>query len=160
MTYIVFHNQLAFQPVNREGLATGDPEVVTKGGAVPDYVAPFIVHALTAAGMVVDAGDRELPPVFDAPPALPNPEQPLGARGEPPLLTLSGDPLDHDADSSAVAGQLDGGNSYEVVTTKPKATESKAKWESYAVSVGIDRGEAESMTKPELVAAVEARESE
>lgn len=42
---------------------------------------------------------------------------------------------------------------------KPSTRDPKAAWEDYAVSVGMDRGEAESLTKAELISEVEGRES-
>ena len=45
---------------------------------------------------------------------------------------------------------------------KPKVTASKQAWEDYAASpaVGMDRAEAESMTRPKLIAEVNRREAE
>jgi hypothetical protein len=205
MTYVVFHNQLSFQPVDAQGVPTGPEEIVTKGGEVPEYVPPYIVSALTQAGMIVDAGDRDEDAIrrmvgFDyglrQGRALPNPEQPMGAGGEPPLFTLSGDPGDHGEpemttaeatgqpfltsdEGSVTRGEAperaepsdetpgtepaepqgDGGEPY-IASSKPGMRDPKAAWEQYAEQVGMDRGEAESMTKPELIAAVEAREQQ
>jgi hypothetical protein len=43
---------------------------------------------------------------------------------------------------------------------KPSSRDTKQAWEDYAESRGIPRGEAESMTKQELITAVESREAE
>src|SRR3982750_4877039 len=105
MAYIVFHNQLSFQPVRPQGVPTGPEEIVMKGGEVPEYVPPYIINALSNAGMIVDAGDRDAAAVramagaasgVREGGALQTPEQPVGAGGEPPLFSLSGDPADHE----------------------------------------------------------------
>src|SRR4051812_34758630 len=196
MTFIVFHNQLSFQPVDPEGVPTGPEEIVMKGGEVPAYVPPYIVNALSNAGMIVDAGDRDREQIsalvgatygVREGRALPNPEQPMGAGGEPPLFSLSGDPADHeypqvttaeaqgqpfltsDEGSTVVddgtgpvgeaGGEQSGGEPY-IVASKPSQRDSKAAWEDYAEQVGVDRAEAESMNKAELITAVEAREAQ
>lgn len=214
MTYVVFHNQLSFQPVDAQGVPTGPEEIVAKGQEIPPYVPPYILNALSNAGMIVDAGDRDEDAIramvgFDygvrQGRALPNPEQPMGADGSPPLFSLSGDPADHgmpevttaealgrpfltsdegarmresgevgDAGSdpqqqtgegTGMADQAeptgDGGQDGEpvIVSSKPGPRDSKAAWEDYAEQVGMDRGEAESMNKQELIAQVEAREA-
>jgi hypothetical protein len=193
MTYVVFHNQLSFQPVDRQGEPTGPEEIVMKGGEVPGYVPPFVISALSNAGMIVDAGDRDQDAIralvgadygVREGRALPNPEQPMGAGGEPPLFSLSGDPADHEYpqvttaeaqgrafltsdegatvvdDGSGVqaGGEQADGESEQAALAKPGPRDSKAAWEDYAEQVGVDRSEAESMNKAELISAVEARE--
>jgi hypothetical protein len=194
MTYVVFHNQLSFQPVDPQGVPTGPEEIVMKGGEIPGYVPPFIINALSNAGMIVDAGDRDQEQIrtmlgadygVRQGRALPNPEQPMGADGSPPLFSLSGDPADHeypevttaeaqgrafltsdegatvvDDGSGEQAEQGDGGQGEPAQLEKPGMRDSKAAWEDYAEQVGVDRSQAESMNKAELISAVEARESQ
>jgi hypothetical protein len=200
MAYVVFHNQLSFQPVDREGVPTGPEEVVMKGGEVPEYVPPFVVSALRNAGMIVDAGDRDRDAIraligadygIREGRALPNPEQPMGADGSPPLFSLSGDPADHeypqvttaeaqgqpfltsdegstvvDDGSGEQTGegqgetQSDGEQAEPAQLEKPGMRDSKAAWEDYAEQIGVDRSEAESMNKAELISTIESRESQ
>lgn len=149
MAYQVRTERMAFQPVDPDDptVPTGPEEIVERGGIVPDYVAPYIVSALLNSGVIVAVADRPDPtlvPVKDEPasPAL-NPEQP------PPPGTFPLTPSGSDDDAEADAP----------VTEKPSARDSKAAWESYAVGVGVPQAEAESMTKVELIAEVERRES-
>jgi hypothetical protein len=206
MAFIVFHNQLSFQPVDPQGVPTGPEEIVMKGGEVPEYVPPYIINALSNAGMIVDAGDRDAAAVramvgadfgVREGRALPNPEQPVGAGGEPPLFTLSGDPADHEYPQVTTAEAQgrpfltsdegstvrDSGSRLEGAEgeppgsapaepsgqdqpegqdepAKPSTRDPKAAWEDYAEARGMDRGEAESLTKQELITAVESREAE
>lgn len=149
MAYQVRTEKMAFQPVDPDDptVPTGPEEIVVRGGLVPDYVAPYIVSALFNSGVIVAVADRPDPtlvPVSEEPaaPAL-NPEQP------PPPGTFPLTP----------SGSDSGDESADPVTEKPSARDSKAAWESYAEHVGIDKAEAESMTKAELIAEVERRES-
>lgn len=146
MGYVVFMSQLAFQPVDDRGMAKGDPEIVKRGQPVPKYAQPFLINALVNSGMIVDAGDRnsEIRPVEEEPTSVPNPEVPPGPSG-PALVDLG-----------VGAGA---GDTVNPVASRPKETESKAKWEAYAVSVGIDQAAAESMSKQELQTEVARREA-
>jgi hypothetical protein len=51
--YVVYSNDLAFQPANPDGTAAGDEEIVKRGAPVPEYVAPYLINALVSAGMIV-----------------------------------------------------------------------------------------------------------
>lgn len=150
MGYVVYLNRLSFQPVDDKGLPTGDPETVERGGDVPSYVPPFVINALSNAGMIVDAGPRnaEIRPIEETPTALPSADQPPTPDGLPPLLDLGVEP-------SPESGA--GDTSSPVV--RPAESASKAKWEAYATSVGIDQAEAESLSKAELQTRVAEREA-
>lgn len=182
---IVWLNQLSFQRTDDQGLAVGEPEVVTKGNPVPDYVRPFIRNALANSGAIVAVADdltddqraRRAESVGEHPRALPNPEQPPTPDGLPPLLSFdatgsdlpttdSGDSVSADTHHSTVADFTpvgDAGNEGEPAGgpagPKPSVRDSKQAWEDYAVSVGVDRSDAESKTKAELIAEVEGREN-
>src|SRR5690349_12920161 len=101
MGYAVYMDRLSFQKVGPNGMADGDPEIVEKGGKVPDYVRPFEIHALRSAGMIVDMGDQgdrpEGPDVFEQPSALPNPEVPPTLAGNPILHSLDAGPEELEA---------------------------------------------------------------
>lgn len=144
MGYVVYMNQLAFQPVDDQGVPQGEEEIVRRGGDVPDYVRPFLINALANAGMIVDAGDRnvDIRPRDEEPTVVPNPDTPPGPSG--PALTDLG---------------TGAGETTERAATRPTERDGKAKWEAYAVSRGIDQAEAESMTKQELMTEVGRRES-
>lgn len=145
MGYVVYMSRLAFQPTDKNGIPTGGEEVVERGGDVPDYVAPFLINALASAGMIVDAGDRnaEIRPLDQEPRSLANPDSPPGPTG-PALVDLMGSGV---GDTASPVGE------------RPDGRASKAQWEAYAVSVGIDQADAESMTKQELQAEVARREA-
>lgn len=142
MAYQVRTERMAFQPVDPDDptVPIGPEEIVERGGLVPKYVAPYIVSALLNSGVIVAVADRPDPaliPVSQEPAApAQNPEQP------PPPGTF---PLTPSEETP--------------VTERPTARDSKATWESYAEHIGVDKGEAESMTKAELIAEVERRES-
>lgn len=129
---------------------------------------------------------RRFAPAPEAGRPLPNPEQPFTPDGLPPLFNLSGDPDAHgtgapaprlgdmtstDADNPVrPEDQLAGGPRAEdagsepapgvaSVAEKPSTRDPKQAWEDYAVATGVDRAEAESKTKAELIAEVEGREN-
>ena len=143
MGYVVYMRELAFTPVDEHGVPTGTEEIVKRGGAVPSYVPPFVINALANSGAIVDAGPAQLAPALVAPVALPSADAPPGPDGQPPLLDLGTGAGDTDTTPGA----------------RPKDGDSKAKWEDYAVSVGIDRAEAESLTKAKLQERVAEREA-
>ena len=183
---IVWLNQLSFQRTDDQGVAIGEAEIVTKGNPVPDYVRPFIRNALFNAGSIVpiaddltdDQRDRRLAEVAEHPRALPNPEQPPTPDGLPPLLSFdtpgsdlpttdSGDAVSADTGRPSTvadftpagdAGNEGGSSENALPGQKPGVRDSKQAWEDYAVSTGMDRAEAESKTKAELIAEVEGRE--
>lgn len=134
MQHQVYIAALAFQPVNEKGQPDGPEEIVKRGGMVPDYATTFLISALSNAGMIVPVGDRPDPrirPLAAEPAPTLNPENPPppeGVAGVP----VSGDPV--------------------TPVAKPKATDNKAAWEDYAASHGMDRGEAETATKGDLIA--------
>ena len=156
---IVYLNQLSFQPVDEHGVPNGDPEIVTRGNPVPDYVRPFIRNALINAGAVMQVADDvpedQLAHRFavpaEAPRALPNPEQPPAPDGLPPLLSLDAQNSGQPAASETIGE--------EGPPAKPSVRDSKQAWEDYAVATGMDRATAESKTKAELIAEVEGREN-
>lgn len=201
MGYAVYMSRLSFTKTDDQGIPTAEPEVVEKGGRVPDYVRPFEITSLRAAGMIVDMGDdreqRDDTPRFaELPPALPNPEVPptvAGNRFLPGLDTGPDDlpgPDDPQAEPTGLEREQAAGFNKEAASgsdqaarereererrerqagttaptgqpaEKPKPTDTKEAWEDYAASpaVGMDRAEAESMTKPKLMAEVNRRES-
>lgn len=155
---IVYLDRLSFQPADPQGVPTGDPEIVTKGNPVPDYVPPFVRSALIQAGAVVQVADdlteeqiaRRFTPAAESPRALPNPEQPSTPDGLPPLFDLAGGGAPTGGGTAISTGEA---------PAKPSVRDSKQAWEDYAVATGMDRGMAESKTKAELIAEVEGREN-
>lgn len=143
MSTIVLMSELSFQKQDEFGRADGDPVIVTKGGKVPEWVPPYLVNALSSAGMIVDAGPG---PEFEdnSTDVVPSPDSPPGPNG-PALVDLG------------LVGDM--GDTSNPVAERPADKDSKAKWEAYAVSVGIDQAQAESMTKADLIATVDAREA-
>lgn len=138
---------LAFQPVDPDDptMQTGPEEVVEQFGLVPDYAPAYLISALVQSGAIVAVADPDDMPVpDDAAPAASNPEIP-----PPPGSFPITPPPDNEG---AVEPE-------EPVTEKPSARDSKAAWESYAVHVGVPQGEAESMTKADLIAEVDRREA-
>jgi hypothetical protein len=116
--------------------------IVKRGEDVPEWADPAILAALANAGMILPIGSP--PPVADlGAPALPNPE----------VLAQVFTP-------GAVA-QPDGTTAETTtVVERPKDSDVKPMWEAYAESIGVDRAEAESLTKPKLIERVTAREAE
>lgn len=174
MKHVVYLNRLSFTPTDEQGVPLGDAVIVGRGEPVPDFVRPFEISALTHAGMIVPVADDAVLPRTPGEQMrpMPNPEQPTTPDGLPPLLSLDATtaaPVDADpfqvvdGEPQRVPALEDTSPPQLAVTEapveKPKASDSKDTWEAYAVSRGIPRGEAESMTKRDLVAAVEARES-
>jgi hypothetical protein len=178
MGYAVYLDRLSFQKVDATGMPEGDPEIVTRGQQVPDYVRPFELHALRSAGAIVDMGsdaeEDDTPRFAELPPALPNPEIPPTLAGGPVLHSLDAGPEGLEA-REGVSVPVGSGDAEQarleqaeqdreqgepfIAPSKPTPRDSKAAWEDYAETVGMDRGEAESMNKQELIAAVEAREA-
>lgn len=181
---IVYLDRLSFQPTDEQGVPNGDPEIVTRGNPVPDYVPPFIRNALLNSGAIVQVADdpaaRQTPsrfaPPVESPRALPNPEQPPTPDGLPPLFsydvegsrlpsTESSDAVSADTTDSHVTdftplGDTGGGQRENApAAQKPAVRDSKQAWEDYAVATGMDRADAESKTKAELIAEVEGREN-
>ena len=183
MAYAVYLGRLAFQKVDEHGLPVGDPEIVEKGRRVPDYVRPFEIAALSAAGAIVNLGDtddedevarRIGSPAVEQAPALPNPEVPPTVVGNTvlPGFDTSGDQMesvreqsfpqgfsDESGKDEPARGQASVPGAETTAAVKPNPRDSKAAWEDYAERIGIDRGTAESLTKQELITQVEAREA-
>lgn len=153
---------LSFQHSDAQKVPVAEAEIVPAGGKVPDYVKPYEVSALLAAGVIVNVREDSLPvdEFAELPPALPNPEVPPTLAGNQVLGSLesTGDDLaslDAESVDPGVAEAAAFGDA--AVTEKPKQTDSKQAWEDYAVSQGVDRGEAESLTKRDLIAELERR---
>lgn len=146
MGYVVYIGKLSFTPVDEHGVPTGPDEVVVRGGKVPSYVPPFLINALSNSGVIVNAGpDVKLAPVEETPVSLMSADQPPTPDGRPALPDLG-----------LIA---DAGDQVNPVGTRPNERDSKAKWEAYAVSVGIEQADAESLSKAELQARVAEREA-
>lgn len=147
MTYRAVFSALSFQKTKTDdpSVPVGDPVLVARGEALPEWVTPFQVNALVNAGMIVNTGDER--PAYLAPeaelPAQPRtPDQPDVLPSDP-----NGSPLVLDAVTP-------GGT-----VARPGDRDGKAKWEAYAVQVGVPQAEAESLSKAELMAEVDRRES-
>lgn len=152
--HIVKVAALSFQPVDPANptMPTGDPEKVTQGHRVPDYVAPFIINALLSSGVIVAVADddpRFAKPAPEPAPALPSPDQPPTPDGLPPLFDLSGDP------GKVPTADGEGG------PERPAANAKRETWESYVVAKGyLTQGEAEAApNKDALIAAADEHEN-
>jgi hypothetical protein len=161
MPFVVLARELAFQKTDpeRPTIPVGDEDIVPRGGIVPGYVPSFVVSALSAAGQIVWAEDRNtgLTPPDSQPPQVRSPEQPLvlpsDPNGVPPLFgdLVSSEPVAVDVEPAETP------EATRRVAEPPKASDSKEVWESYAVTVGIPQAEAESMTKAALVESAKSR---
>ena len=158
MPYQVLIAALSFQRVDPEEptVAVGPPDVVKRGGLVPDYATSFLVNALSNAGVIVPVSVPD-PAVFPAAeaPALPRtPDQPVVLPGAPvvPAIPIGTDGTLTDGPAPHAPP--------EETDERPTTRDNKATWEAYAERVGVDRAAAESMTKAELIAEVERREAE
>lgn len=145
--HVVYFQQLAFQPVDKDGVATGKEEIVKRGDPVPSYVPPFVINSLTNAGMIVEVGDTDpgLVPIEEIPVAPPGPDNPPGPNGPalPDLGTGAGDVVSP------------------VPVEKPKPTDSRATWEQYGSAIGLDQLQLEALpNKAAVIEAVDAREAE
>lgn len=138
----------------------GDETIVEPGQELPDWTPTFMVNALSNAGMIVYAADRSaVVPGAEPIPAQPRtPDQPVVLPSDPngtapTLATLT------DSTASTSSTTDESGSA-----SKPDGRSSKADWERYAVSglpesQRMDQGEAESMSKSELMAEVKRREA-
>jgi predicted component of type VI protein secretion system len=159
MPYQVLIAALSFQKVDPENpmVPIGEPEVVERGGMVPDYATTFLVNSLSNAGVIVPVSepDPRLFPAEEAPMQPRNPDAPLVLPGGPvaPPLTIGTDGTLTDGPEIVADDEPDADPS-----VRPSTRDNKAAWEAYAEQVGVDRATAESMTKAELVAEVERRE--
>jgi hypothetical protein len=152
MAYQVHFLKLSFQRTEPDNpmVAVGEPEIVGRGGLVPDYVSTFIVSALLNAGMVFPAPDAGIPvepiPVQprtqDQPDVLPTPAVPPMRIGDEPTTVTEPDP---EPETEPIG--------------RPEQGDRKATWEQYAVQIGVPQGDAESMTKAALIAEVDRREA-
>jgi hypothetical protein len=153
---------LSFQQTDGAKTPIGDEVIVKQGDPVPDWVKPYEVSALAAAGVIVDMGEERTddPYVFaELPPALPNPEVPPTLAGNQvlPALDVDGGDLASLEGEPVAPEVVEDGELSEVPASRPADSASKAVWEDYAESQGIARPEAESMTKKDLIAAVDQR---
>ena len=141
MGFKVHFRQLAFQRRDPDNpvVGIGDPVIVKQGEDVPDWAHPAELSALALAGMILPVADpKDAPIVEAAAPAVANPE----------VFPGFGDSTQTPPPAAAEPVQ------------RPKDSDTKPMWEAYAESIGIDRAKAESLTKPKLIEAVDAREAE
>lgn len=155
MAHQVFFQQLTFQRTDPDDpqVPVGKPEIVKRGGMVPDYVLPFTIGALLNAGMIVpvaDQPDARIVP-FDAIPQQPR------TLDQPPILPS--DPQGLPPTQADAAGETATPEPEAAPVERPEVRDNKAAWEDYAVQIGVPRGEAEGMTKANLIAEVERRET-
>jgi hypothetical protein len=111
MTYRAVFSSLSFQQTKTDDptVPVGDPVLVAKGEALPDWVSPFQVNALVNAGMIVNTGDER--PAYLAPeaelPAQPRtPDQPDVLPSDPngtPLTMADLDSSSRTAEKSSSA---------------------------------------------------------
>lgn len=156
MPYLVLFNRLSFQRVDPRNpkVPAGDPIEVQRGGFVPEWVTPFEVNALMNAGMITAVESKEaapeIRPIEDIPASPRTPDQPNLLPSDP-----NGFPPVVDGQGVEVVG--DGGEPFTglepVVAKKPGITDNKLAWENYAASpaIGMDRAEAESLSKAKLM---------
>jgi hypothetical protein len=163
MPYIVLSQELAFQKTDpdRPTIPVGPEEIVERGGSVPDYVPAYIISALSNAGVIVWAEDRNplIVPASQAPAQVRTPDHPAVLPSDPngtPLLLgdLTGTSVEEAPAEEPVEEEGDG----EPVAL-PATSDKKEVWEAYAQrpEIGLTAGEAESMNKTDLMAEVRAR---
>lgn len=151
MAHQVLWQKLSFQKVDPANptVPVGDPEIVLRGELVPDYVDSFTINSLANAGMIVPVTVRPDPTIT---PLIAEPAQPVGP--DTPIVLPDGT-------STIVPLDADAGVTPESAPEKPKATDTRDKWESYAVAIGMDQGTVEAEpNKAAVIAAVESFESE
>jgi hypothetical protein len=186
MGYVVLGSELSVDLVNAAGAVIQQNVRVAQGRRLPDNVSPFLINALKGSGLIAFAADSPIPdPIVreveppaqvrtpDQPPVLPS--DPVGNRvvsgevepdeAQPQTATVfAGGPVGGNMDPKdtigAAAGFATADEGEQVPAEKPKASDNKEAWENYAVSQGVDRAEAESMTKKDLMAEVERREAQ
>lgn len=183
MAYVVLSKELGVDLVDKDGVVTKQNVIVGQGQKLPGNVSPFLINALKSGGVIAFVEDgpiampvlRDLEPPMqvrtpDQPPLLPS--DPVGNRvlagevppgeAKPMAAQVELGNLDPQDTLGLVPGAVVGGTSPQqpagTVLEKPKAADNKEAWEAYAVQVGIDEGEAQSMTKTDLRAEVEKRE--
>lgn len=174
MPYQVLTQSLAFQKVDPDNpmVAVGDEEVVLRGGLVPEYASTFLVNALSNAGVIVPVAepDPRLFPLAASPVSTRTPDQPVMLQHGPvaPALAVGTDGTFTDGPDLSPTGDgaepFDSADPFEpdepFTTDRPGPRDNKSAWEAYAEQVGVDRAQAESMTKADLIAEVERREAE
>lgn len=186
MGFVVLSKELGVDLVDQNGAVKQQNVIVTQGNKLPPNVSPFTVNALRSAGVIAYVEDgpvgvptiREIEPPAqvrtpDQPPVLPS--DPVGNRivaGDPdarPVQTVVDFGQMDPKDTVVAAGAFVGGTrtvadepaDEPASAERPKVADNKQAWEDYAVgTLGMDRGEAESLTKKDLVAEVERRETD
>jgi hypothetical protein len=136
---------------------TGENLVLNRGEELPDFVTPFVRSTLVQIGAVRDFG-AAVSMVQDAADAEQRTYEPVKppvmADEIPPVTEFNGRPVDLDN------GPLDPADAPSAGDSRPSTSDNKETWERYAVARGyFDQAEAESMTKKDLVAAVNERET-
>jgi hypothetical protein len=152
---------LSFQKTKEDDpkVPVGDPVIVEAGHEVPNWVPAFQVSALTNAGAIVVAADREsaVIPAAEEIPAQPRTmDQPVVLPSDPNGAPLTLADMNDAASASETA--TDAGST-SAAMEKPDGRASKATWEQYAIQVGVPAGEAESLSKTELQARVAEEEA-
>jgi hypothetical protein len=145
--YVVYSNELAFQPANADGTPAGREEIVKRGAPVPEYVAPYVINALVSAGMIVFVAqpDPSIRPLEAEPLPPVSADQPPGPSG--PAL----------ADLGTGMGDIAPAVPFE----KPKPNDSRSVWEQYGVgALGLDQLTLEALpNKAAVIEAVNDRET-
>jgi hypothetical protein len=140
---------------------TGESNIILhRGEALPDFVDPFVRATMVQIGAVRDFGagvaivqeaaEAEMRSMQTVPAPVYSDEVPPVGRtygpGGPPVTGVGA--LDPAEDAVAAP------------TSRPSAADNKETWERYAVARGyFEQGEAESMTKKDLMGKVNDRET-
>lgn len=169
MAYQVYFNKLAFQKT-KDGQPTvpDGPEVIlNRGELVPEWVPSGQVAALATAGMVVYSADPlpELVPVDAVAEQYRTPDQPAVLPSDPlgtsPVLgdLLSDAPTDAPREPAEPLTPTPANPVVEPLPALPKDVDNKETWEQYATrpQIGMTSGDAEAMTKKDLIAEVKRR---
>lgn len=141
----------------KDGAMQVTEHTLKRGETVPSWVSPHQAFVLVQTGMAKEVGDTPDPTVRATEPApVVLPEHSsfsvLGTEITAPAQVVrdedvkadEGDEGDEDSDSNEL----------------PSDGALKEKWETAAEKYGMDRGEAESMTKPNLVKEVKRRKAQ
>jgi hypothetical protein len=170
MSFKVHFRELAFQRVDPENrlVPIGDPVIFKKGEDVPDWASPATVSALVQSGMVLPVADPIPEVETSMGGGIANPEVPMQFGGPVTLESLTATDVDVATGQAGLFTEMPDDVPTDERTAdpdpapvvRPKDSDTKPMWEAYAESIGIPRGEAESLSKTALRERVAGREAE
>lgn len=123
-----------------------DDVIVHRGEMLPDWVSPFMLGVLTSTGAVRVVDDAPITHAYAAPAAAESqlpPSYPTGPMPEDAGAVRSPE--------EPSQGQGEAKSSEETPDQPPATSANKATWVQFAVSKGMNRSQAEALSKEALI---------